>query len=399
MSRGFRVLALAAVSLAAWLGPVPSVGAQGAPGLEVQVGAPLFSMPEARHAPADGMRFYAPPLEVHSGDTITFTFAGFHTATLLPANTDVDTWVRDNTGPGGQYSLIVPDPDDGGTADQPAMKGNNLVAFPSVGGSPATCGAADGPCEAGSSVVNSGLPFRRKSSFSVTVTGAVGDRIPVICLVHVAMRMNVEIVDAGAGTTTQNEIDRYLAETTARDARRASRLDHALSATHDSHRENGGIVWDAWAGVDARGFSLLGMYPARIDVRKGQRVQWHFDELIYEDHTVSLPITRASRFIAQTFTPLCDTDGDASGRRMKPDLPPPDLCSKGVVEFAVPAQVAWPRGNGTFEGTGYENSGIRGSNTGETADYTLRFTDRSGARGFRYVCELHPFMRATVVVR
>ncbi|MGZ5372440.1 hypothetical protein, partial [Aeromicrobium sp.] len=107
--------------------------------VDVQVGAPLFAVPQANHAPADGDRFYAPALTVHKGDTVTFDFQGFHTATLLPANTDADTWVDANAvGLGKPYSFIVPDPDEGASA----VKVNSAAIIPS----PLDCGAPANPC-------------------------------------------------------------------------------------------------------------------------------------------------------------------------------------------------------------------------------------------------------------
>src|SRR3954454_22941560 len=99
----------------------------------------------------EGMRFLAPTLKVHKGDVLNFAFAGFHTATLIPANVGATDWRQDNaTGLTAPWSLVVPDQDDGASTFQL----NGKVAF----GSQQNCGTAAAPCDySGNAVVNSGL--------------------------------------------------------------------------------------------------------------------------------------------------------------------------------------------------------------------------------------------------
>ncbi len=399
--RSLRVLAFASLSVVLWALLVPATASAGA-AVTVHVGAPLFMEPAAQGAPADGSRFYAPALNVHDGDAVTFAFDGFHTATGLPANADADAFVQNEaSGTTGAFSFIIDDPDDGGTAAQPALKANNAALFPSVDGAPATCGAPADPCPAGNAVVNSGVGLDEGAEFTMTIEGAVGDTLPFLCLVHQNMRLDVNIVNPATATTTQAEIDAFRTAQVQEDATRAGRVHNRFVDRQTGTAQPGGhTLWDAFAGIDGPGFALLGMYPAVLDIERGDTVRWHSDRLIFEDHTVSMPIGTSRNVFANTFVPLCDPDGGGSAPRTPPDQPPPTFCSTGEVEFAIPPKMAYERGNGTFRGSDYENSGVFGANltTGVTP-YDVTFAAFSPNRGFRYICLIHgPFMSGRVVV-
>lgn len=397
MQRLRRNLGLFAV--VALIGTVllPASAAQAQTTYEVQVGAALFAAPEAKGAPADGMRFYTPALSVRPGDTVQFTIEGFHTATLLPANVDPDAWIADNVaGIGKPWSLIVPDPDEG----EAGVKFNNKVLFPS----PLDCGRPDDPCiYDGSSVVNSGVinpdDLQGPNTFSVTINADPGDVVTLLCLVHIPnMRKTLTVVDATEEAMTQEEIDAYRDRTVTRDARRAGRLHRELLAAEQDR----GPVVDAWAGYGAGGVELLAFYPRRIVLREGQRVRWHFDKLVYEDHTVTFPVKKGLRIAGQSFLPVCDPDGDAG---TTPDEPAnqeaatlEEACAGGVdrVEVDVHPKFGPPAGDGMVTSPrDFESSGIRGAPSGLQEPYTLRFPEEGK---FTYLCLVHPFMRGKVVV-
>ena len=188
-----RVAALLAVIMASGLLAGP-MSAQAQSVLRVQVGGFLGSS----GAPADGTRFYGGNLRVHDGTTVRFTLAGFHTATLMPANVDGNQWASQNAGGIDKpFSLASSDPDDS------AYKFNNQTIFPSD----PTCGTAANPCDYdGSTVVNSGA-FVDSPRFSATIDGSPGDVTNVICLIHPKMRMRIEVVPGGDPETTQEQID------------------------------------------------------------------------------------------------------------------------------------------------------------------------------------------------
>ncbi|MGZ5306286.1 MAG: hypothetical protein ACXWEG_06095 [Actinomycetota bacterium] len=369
--------------------------------VDVQVGAPLFAVPQANHAPADGDRFYAPALTVHKGDTVTFDFQGFHTATLLPANTDADTWVDANAfGLGKPYSFIVPDPDEGATA----VKVNSAAIIPS----PLDCGAPTDPCPYdGSGVVNSGIfdasdIQAQTFSFSTRIDANPGAQFTFLCLVHLGMRQSVSVVADTETTTTQAEIDTYRDKKVVVDARQAGKLHASLLQGTPS---SGGVV-DAYAGYDGPHFSLLAFYPRRIELTKGQTVRWHFDALLFEDHTVTFPSKKALKIANNSFIPVCDPDGDTGTMPDEPSDPTAttidDVCPGGVtqIEFAVDPRFGGPGGDGVATGVkDFESSGIRGSNLGLSDPFEVRFAKRTQKHApFTFICLIHPFMRGKVIV-
>jgi plastocyanin len=389
---------LAIVSAALFV--APPAGAGVASTLEIQVGAPLFLEPAARGAPADGDRFYTPNLNVHRGDGVRFDLEGFHTATLLPANTDADAWVAANAGDFGKpFSFVSPDPDEViGSA-----KFNNDVFLPL----PVDCGRAADPCVYdGSTVVNSGVvnPDNLNAqhvSFSATIDADPGDVVTFLCLIHLNMRRTLTVVADTETASTQAEIDAYRDRRVARDARAAHRLHEELLA----EGQDPGRVVDAWAGYDGPGFSLLEFYPNELDLRKGQRVRWHFDQLIFEDHTVTFPLKKGVRIANSSGFPVCDPDGDAG--------PGPDqdanlaattlkkLCAGGAdqLELDIGASFGPPAGDGILTGhRDFESSGIAGANVTDPGTYVLRFSEASGGKPFEFVCMIHPFMRGKVFV-
>ena len=392
------------VGLLALVGAIilPATGAGAATTLEVQVGAPLFANPAANGAPADGMRFYAPPLNVHQGDTVTFAIAGFHTATMLPANTDADTWVAANAGgPGKPYSLITADPDEGATG----AKFNNTAILPSS----LDCGDATAPCPYdGTTVVNSGIVDAndvngQEYKFSAQINSAVGSTTWVLCLIHLGMRLQISVVASTATTTTQAEIDTYLGQKSTHDARAASRLHRSLLASTSS-TPTGGVV-QAYAGYDGPHFALDFMYPSKIVLKKGQRVRWHFDQLAFEDHTVTFPGKKALAIAKNSFVPVCDPDGDTGTMPDQPgDMTATTLatvCPGGAsqIEVDVDPRFGPPAGDGVIASThDFESSGVEGANAGNATAFTLRFGAKTGNVPYTWRCVIHPFMRGKVIV-
>lgn len=382
--------------LAAVLMPVTRATAQTATNYVVEVGAMLPG------TPGESMRFLPSGLDVHDGDTITFV-GGFHTATLLPsdtgvvepARTDADEWIRQNArGVAKPWSLLDLDEDEG----TGALKGNNAAVLP-----PTICGTPTAPCLFdGDTVVNSGLLFFGEG-FTVEIDGSAGDVFTVICLAHLHMRMKIRVVDAETPTPTQTEIDSAKEALVAEDTELATALHNRLITKKSKHTTpNGTVVWDAWAGYDAHHVTLFAMYPRTLKIRKGQRVRWHFNQLVSEDHTVTFPLGQGLQIANQLFVPVCDPDGDTG---TEPDTQPtseaPPFCDDpSQLEFDIPSQFALPSGNGRVTSkSDFENSAVRGANVTSDDPYTLRFTKPSGRTPYKYVCLVHPFMRGRVKVR
>lgn len=343
----------------------------------------------------EGMRFLSPgTLIVNKGDTIAFTFAGFHTATLLPANVGADDWVADNaTGLGSPYGLVQVDSDDTGM-----FQVNPKVAFPSD----PTCGTTTTPCTYdGTSVVNSGLSVLMpptQTSWSVTINGKPGDTFWVICLVHPHMAMRVKIAQGTDTPTTQAAIDSYKNAQLAADHESAAALLPKLNKPTRHKTAGGATVWDAYAGFDQDGFGLDGMFPHSLHIKKGQTVRWHFTQLMGNIHTVTFPRSKVGALNAAFPNPVCE---NASGDT-PPNAAPPQFCSTGPqdLELELAGSSVLPSGGHTYAGgTGILNSGVEGANAPNNSPFDVKFTKASSKKGYSYACIVHgTMMTGTIYV-
>lgn len=381
--------------------------------LNIQVGNPFLvganCDPESLKGCRSGesMRFMAPSLKVHKGDTLTFDFASFHTASLLPTDADYLAFRGANTnGINKPYSLLISDPDDttveGADTTRPAVKANPAAAFTSIGGSPVTCGAAGEPCSYdGSEVVNSGLPLEGPTTFSVTIDANPGESFWVICFVHTHMFLRVSVVDDAVAATTQAEVDAAKESLAAFDEEWARETDAKLINRRSSHiTASGQKVYDVSVGQDSHFASLNGFYPKKTVVPKGATVRFHFNHLIYEDHTATMPKPGAFSLFEEFFTPMCDADGDTGA---DPDTPDPGTgppCGGNLdqLEVDITSRVFHGVGNSTFSGpSDLEHSGIRGAQFGLT-NFDVTFGARSSEKGWKFFCMLHP-MNGKVIVK
>jgi len=371
----------------------PVTQAQAAPTtLSINVGSGGL----VRGAFLEGLRFGAPDtISVHRGDTLTFNFEGFHTATLIPAGIGADDWRLDHTGPGGEHAVLQSDTDD----PQPAFEINKAVLFPS----PPGCGATSAPCSyKGTSVVNSGVPLA-SPTFSVTVDAAPGTTFWVLCIIHATMQMRVTVVPESSATTTQAQLDATESAVNAQQREEAAAVIKRLQR-QTRHRTAGGrLVWDAYAGYDGDGWALNAMFPTTLRINKGDRVRWHFAQLLGNLHTVTFPRSTALD-LARTDFAGQNVRCESPGGDTAPDAPPPTFCSSGAqnVEFEIRAIGVLPQGGQKYLGTktGLRSSGVRGPDGLSTRPYDLKFTRTSPPKGFRYACALHgAMMSGTVIVR
>ncbi len=376
---------------------LPATGAGAATTYDVSVGQFL------QEAPAESMRFLPYDIDVHQGDTLHFDSGSFHTATMLPVGQGVVEWFNANAtyGTTQPWAPVALDPDDGAGA----YKFGNSVLNPSS----TSCGGAGQPACSydGTGVLNSGTPafFGETMDFSATVNAAPGSSFWVVCIWHgSSMRMRVDVVAASEPATTLAQADAQSAAAIAQDTDSAAALDTKFSHRQTSHiRPNGTRVWDAWAGVSTRHVELFGFYPRTLHIGRGDTVQWHFDSLTFEDHTVTLPLDKGGK-IATTLGFVCDSDGDAGPGPDNPqDLQMPPFCNNPAqLEIEFSNKFIPKLGDGTFTGRDLESSGVRGSNSAlleGDANYRLRFDASSSGEGFKYICMIHTFMRGRVVVR
>lgn len=370
---------------------LPGGVAQGQTTYDVVVGQFLEGVPAA-----ESMRFFPGDIDVHQGDTLRFASTGFHTATALPLGVGPVEWFDSQAtlGTNQPFALIEPDEDDG----PDAFKFNNEAIF----GDPA-CGAPGQPACSydGSSVVNSGAPFVASVDLAATVDAAAGSSFYVVCIVHGPnMRMKVDVVGAGQPASDPDDLEDANQAALRQDIDTANALHERFSTRRTSHPAvGGGRVWDAWAGVDSNHVALYGFYPEKLRLEKGDRVQWHFDSLSFEDHSVTMPRSTALEIVGNSPI-VCDPDGDAGpGPDNPPEIDGPPFCNDPTqLEIELDDRFIPRIGNGAFRGSDLESSGVRGANAPTDANYVLRFPKRSPDAGFKYICLIHPFMRGRVVV-
>ena len=366
--------------------------AQGQATYDVRVGQFLEAAPSA-----ESMRFFPGDIDVHEGDTLHFTSDGFHTATFLPTGAGPVEWFDSQATLTTEqpFALIEPDEDDG----DDAFKFNNEAIF----ASDPSCGGPGQPACSfdGSSELNSGAPFFAPLDFAASVDVGADSSFYLVCIVHGPnMRMKVDVVGAGEPASDPDDLEEQNAAALEQDIDTANALHERFRGRRTSHpAAGGGRVWDAWAGVDSNHVALYGFYPRKLRIDKGDRVQWHFDSLSFEDHTVSMPRGTAMEIVRNA--PIaCDPDGDAGpGPDNPPELEEPPFCNDpSQLEFEIDDRFIPPSGNGRFRGSDLESSGVRGANSPGDENYVVRFPVRSPDAGFTYICLIHPFMRGRVVV-
>jgi plastocyanin len=347
-------------------------------------------------------RYYPEALKVHQGDTLHFTADGFHSVTLLPAGEGPKEWRLANASSRSDpWAFLQSDPDDGARA----VKINGAF-FRSTN---PECGSAEAPCvHDGSQLLNSGVAGG-PLDYVVRVDAPPGTVLYAISLLHAEMDLRVEVVGEGDAASDPAELQQRFTHMLRRDIDSAVALHKKFNAKDTKHRDRQTkrVYWDAWAGVDSKHVSLLGMYPKKLRVRRGQAVRWHFDTLDNELHNVAMPLGKANEILTNTFQPACDPDGDTGAGPDNPqDLGAPPYCSvTEQTEVDLDNREANDVGNGVFTGSGdLETSGIRGSDNAEGRDpfgeapYNVRF--KAARKGYRYLCTVHgPIMSGRVIVR
>ena len=406
MSKRSKLAALAsAVLVSSLLLPSTPATANHDATLEVTVGA--FH----QRAPAESERFFPEEMTVHRGDTLKFV-GEFHTATFLPASVgdteaDLDAWVADNGGDiGDPHHFIANNPD----YSPGPFKINGFTANPD-------CGMPSDPCSYnGNATLESGVLFNytdfstnppTAAGFNVEVDANPGDSFWVFCRVHGAgMQMKVTVVNPNDASTTQQQIDDSTEATLAADEAAAMDLHRDLITRREfTRRPNGTRVWQAWAGFDTEDFSLFAMYPRQLNLKRGDKVRWNFDQLHHETHTVTQPRGRALQ-VVNNEPIFCDPNGDDTAGGETPatfSQTAGPTCPAGTeIEFIITETFALPQGDGVVRRhRDFENSGVRG-HLGDPpapgfAPYTLKFAKRS-RKAYKYTCLIHPFMRGRVKV-
>lgn len=405
MKRAFRAISVAAtLAMVAGLVIVPAQTASAASvTYTVQVGQ--FHGYGANCDPqtfqhcigAEGQHFFA-PRTVHKGDILHFVGGGFDTASLLPANEDLEGWIAANaTFPGQPYALASSDPDEGALG----LKFTNAVFFPSS----FSCGVAQQPCDYdGNSVVNSGVPQGDSMDFYVQVNANPGDYFYIDNLIVPRMHQRVQVVPESTATPTQAEIDAGAAAQDAQDQDEGAALVAKLKR-QTSHQGSSGKVVDSYVGYDTHDLAIMGIFPSKLNLDKGQTVRYHFAQDEYFAHTMTFPLAQGLDISSHLGELVCDPDGDNGPGPDTEAQPAPPFCAGGFdqVELDIPEHFVTTEGNGILtSATDFESSGFRGGSVpklgptiGGNGSWDLRFTKKGVFRG---LCLVHPEMRQKVTV-
>jgi hypothetical protein len=207
------------------------------------------------------------------------------------------------------------------------------------------------------------------------------------------MRMKVTVVPGTETPTSQADIDAQRAGQIAADNDWALATDRRLERQTSHRTASGRTVRDVFQGVDNQFASLNETYPKRLTIRRGRRVRFRFDNLKYETHSATFPLSNRWFEEIETFNLVCDEDGDAG---TDPDTPPdfnnPEFCPGGIqqVEVDFERRSAQGAGDGVVSNRrGLENSGVRGVSTQRFESFDVRFTRRSRGERFVFFCFFH----------
>lgn len=313
-------------------------------------------------ASADFDQFFPSTITVHVGDTIRWTFYGFHTVSFLaPGQPRPPLAVLDPTHP------VTGKRDANGKLfwfnGQPSLDVNPQVAF-----------RTQGSTEDGTQYRNSGIPIGRGAqTYSLTFT-KVGT-FHYTCLIHPGMTGTVKVVPASQHIPSQ-AADNATAKAQFRaDERTAEML------THVTPPRNTVIVGPSKGTV-----FLMAMAPAVLHVHVGDTVVFKLPRGTSETHTTSFgPAGYLSRLEKNLITPVPNPSG------------PPTLQFNPVAFYPSDPPPGLPPYNGRNHGNGFENSGAMDSNshTPFPSEVRIKFTK---AGTFHYECVIHAHMDGTIVV-
>lgn len=380
---------VALVAVAALGVALMPAAAQGQTGTtyEIEVGADFFE----QGAPGFSARFYPGSVSLHPGDTLHFF--GFGSPVMFPEGMEpVEAAERWQLDVGDQNFPLVPDPDEGTTG----YKFDEAAFAPTPAG--IGCGTQADPCEWDGSNPDEVFIPELFEELYVTITANPGDVIYGASFGGHDSSFRIEVIANNATADTQAALDARAAQLKSDDLNKALALHSKYSAKRTSHMTPSGKVYDVWAGVENGPVSLLGFYPRRITIKKGQTVQWHFDYEGMEIHNVVLSFNKGMEILQSAGIPQCDPDGDEG--------PGPDteatfseqgpVCPEGsTLEFDLDPRELFETGNNVFTGNSdTETSGLRSGQLLQDgffseSPWNLKFKNTSNDKGWRYLCTIH----------
>lgn len=300
-----RSVALAAASVSSFAGA--SSAASSATNWTVIVGGQTADI----SVYANG--FFPRELTIHTGDTVTFTFAGFHNVSFLSGASQPPFAIKDGNG----------------------YDGNPAVFFP------AGASAYDG-----TGFHNSGVPPSDKS-FSYSLTFTKAGRYEYACTIHPGMMGIINVVDGAVSETPRAALARGRAEQAATLAAGMKAYDSLNPQTTGSN------VVVTLVGDRQDRYSVLRFTRDPLVIAAGTTVTWTVKDP-FEVHTVTF----------------------ASGGQL-PHFIAPQAQPSGPPKILLSTVALTPTSAKTYDGTGWINSGLLaapGAPGTSPASFSLTFT-------------------------
>jgi plastocyanin len=331
-------------------------------------GPPLKKAPPGVPNYADATQFFRSTVTIHAGDSVKWSFAGFHTVYFpKKSGKNVPLIVRDAT---RTYAGVL-DP-----AGQPfwfngqqQLIGNPKAVFP-----------AGGKNEDGTKANNSGAPENEKFTYKLKFpkTGT----FTYYCTIHPGMKGQVKVVSKKTAIPSAADDKAAVAAQVAATLKELKR--------NNARKAPSGNVIDA--GRDTLNTSLLHFFPDTKTVPVGSTVVFRMPQKTNEIHTV-------------TFGSAAVLGKGGYNEKLTEALlsPLPGTGQNGPPVLGVPGPIAFPSDPGplSFDGTqhgGFVNSGLLGGSLTPGLPTSTRVTfTQPGTYSFQ--CLVHPEMRATVTVQ
>ena len=342
-------------------------GAAGAATKTVSAGPPLKSPPKGVPEYLDLTAYYPSKVKIAQGDSVKFTFAGFHNVLFR--------------GKSAAPALVVPDVakpvtganDAAGAAfwfnGQPTLKINPAAAFP----------AGDKVIDK-KSFDNSGLPLAEGPPPAYTAKFRRTGTFTYLCSVHPLMKGTVTVVKKGRKVPSKRSDAAAVAKQLAKDLKTAKQRDAFKGPA-------GNVVQ---MGNDTKRVSLLAYYPAAKTIKVGETVRFVMSSPSNEIHTATLGPEAYVKALA---------DGFFGPDPSNPYAVPPVLVLNPTAAYPSDPPPAFPPYTGANHGNGFINTGILDpdSKSPQPKEAAITFTK---AGTYTYYCLVHGAeMKGTVTVQ
>jgi len=364
--------------------------------------------------------FFSRQVTVHTGDTIDLRSApgSFHIVAL--ARTEL--WARST------YPVALADNDGGGATDIATGSGTNKVVFgpsnfPITGGShhgggsidfsrgfgPPACGVAllgEGPCtfsggqdvevlgpEIGVDFATGNLSFADQL---VTINALPG-RYHYFCYIHPGMRGVLDVVGAGAGTSTQADIDAASNAQFASDQAQALAVEQQTNQIQFTGGAPGTRTYTVHVGIGAADshVAIDEMFPSQpLNLAPGDAVQYLWMDP-HNVHSVAFPTGSAN--LPQPFGFDCGTTYNG----IPMSGPPPICVEPGDTTFEVIGDPG-NAGQGTVlsDPSVIVDAGVligTGYGTAPSAQsWSLATNGTSKPGAYHFQCTVHDWMQGTL---